>query len=225
MPSPSTLLSESPPVSPNLARAPRLSEDLQALLDHSGTGGMTVRAMEAALRGRGLAVLVVILCLPFLFPVSIPGVSTVFGVSIGLFGLRLATGRPPWLPEFLLDREIPAGLLQRILGYGLRGSRAIESLIRPRMRFLDRWPVMLQVSGALVAANGLLLAVPVPPMIPLTNTIPAVGIIALMLGRMEKDGAVTLIGYFFSLLAIAYFTAIGFYGTVMISWVRGLFGS
>jgi len=186
---------------------------------------MTIRAMEEALKGRGFAVLIVILCLPFLFPVSIPGVSTVFGISIAVFGLRLALNQPPWLPAFLLNREIPAGLLQRLLGYGLRGARAIERLIRPRMRFLDRWPVMLQVSGAFVAVNGILLAMPVPGVIPLTNTIPAIGIMALMLGRMEKDGVVTLVGYFFSLLAIAYFTAIAFYGTVMIHWVRGLFGS
>ena len=206
------------------ARRPRLSDDLEVLLKAAGSGAMTVRQIEALLRGRGFAMLVVILCVPFLLPVSVPGVSTVFGLSIAMIGLRLALGQTPWLPRALLDREIPAGALQKILGAALRGARVVEKLIRPRMRFLDRWPFMLRVSGALVTLDALLLAVPLPGVIPLTNTIPSIGIIALMLGRMERDGVVTLVGYFFTLLSVAYFTALAFYGTLIVGWVRGWFG-
>ena len=40
----------------------------------------------------------VFLTLPFLLPVSIPGVSTVFGLAIILIGVGVTLNRVPWLP-------------------------------------------------------------------------------------------------------------------------------
>lgn len=206
------------------APPPKLSADLEELLARAGEEAMTVREMEAALRGRGFAVVVLVLCMPFLFPASIPGVSTVFGWAVALIGMRLAVGKHPWLPAFLLDRSIPSAPLRKVLKAGIRLARFVERFIRPRMRFLERHPWLLQLNGALVTLNGLLLAVPIPGVIPLTNTIPALAIILLMLGRMEKDGLVTLFGYFVTAVAVAYFTLLAIYGTALVGWITDRFG-
>ena len=66
--------------------------------------GHDVREMVSILHGRGLQFVVILLCLPFLAPVSIPGISMPFGLAIALSGLRIAFGHRPWLPEFILNR-------------------------------------------------------------------------------------------------------------------------
>ena len=57
-----------------------------------------IREMVEILHGRGLQFVVILLCLPFLTPVTIPGISMPFGLAIALCGLRIAFGHKPWLP-------------------------------------------------------------------------------------------------------------------------------
>ena len=55
---------------------------------------------------QGMLLVCVFLTLPFLLPVSIPGVSTVFGLAIILIGVGVTLNRVPWLPRRILDRPL-----------------------------------------------------------------------------------------------------------------------
>ena len=59
----------------------------------------TVEEVLERIGERGLLVMCIALCVPFLVPVSIPGVSTVFGFAIALAAIAVASGRVPWLPR------------------------------------------------------------------------------------------------------------------------------
>ena len=169
--------------------------------------------------------LIVLLCVPFLFPVSIPGLSVPFGVAIALCGLRLGLGLNFWLPDFLLRREISYDLLQKLVAGAAAFYRHVEMLVRPRMHFLQRWPGMINLMGFIIMIGGILLSLPIPPPFPFTNTIPGLAIIFMALGIMERDGVCTLIGYAFTVCGLVYISLIGILGAAgaqrLLEWLAG----
>src|SRR3546814_13309755 len=74
--------------------------------------------------------LTMLLTLVFLIPVSIPGVSTVFGAAILLVGISRLIGRPLWLPARLRDKALPADRLRPGLTGGMTWVRWLERISR-----------------------------------------------------------------------------------------------
>lgn len=196
----------------------RLSDDLQALLAESGGGGMTVGQIERALHGRGLAAVILLLALPFLFPVTIPLLSMVFGAAIGLLGLRLALGLKSWLPEAIRGRMISPKALERIVRGGTRVALRLEKLLRPRWAWVFV-PVVRSLIGLSIMIAAVVLSLPLP--IPLTNTIPAIAIILMAMGSMERDGLAVLVGQIVHVLAWVY---LYFWWDVVTDVARHVFG-
>lgn len=199
----------------------RLSGELESLLLLAPGRPLALREVVEHLHFRGLPALVVLLCVPFLFPVAIPGLSLPFGAAIALCGLRLGIGSGFWMPDFILRREVSPELLAKLVGGAARFYRQVERMVRPRMHFLQRWPGMINLLGFMIMLGGILLSLPIPPPFPLTNTIPAVAVIFMALGLMERDGICILVGYFFALLGICYVGLIFFLGA---AGARGLWG-
>ena len=185
--------------------ARRLSTDLKDLLREAGGRSLSLRELEEILQGRGFALMILLLALPFAFPIAIPGLSIPFGIVILFMGLRIAMGRKPALPEFILSRQVKYALLERIVNVGLKICSRMEKVVRPRMHFLQRWPGMTNLIGAGIASGGLLLCLPLPPLIPFSNTIPAVAILMLTAGMVERDGLLVLAGHFANIAAWIYF--------------------
>ena len=183
----------------------RLSTDLQEILDEAAGRSMSLGELEGILKGRGFALFLLILSLPFAFPVSIPGLSIPFGIVIMILGLRIAFGMRPGLPGFILRREVPYRALQKTVNFGIKLSRRLEKLIRPRMHFLQRWPGMINLIGLGIASGGFLLLLPLPPLIPFSNTIPAISVMLLAAGLMERDGLLVLFGHIANVGAWVYF--------------------
>ena len=184
----------------------RLSTDLRELLREAAGRSMTLGELEGMLKGRGFGMFLLLLALPFTFPIAIPGLSVPFGLVIMLIGVRLAAGRKPWLPAFILRREIQYTLLEKIVGIGLKLAVKMEKVVKPRMHFLQRWPGMLNLIGLGIASGGLLLSLPLPPLIPFSNTIPAFAVLFLTAGMIERDGLLVLIGHFVNVAAWIYFS-------------------
>ena len=185
---------------------PRLSSDLRDLLRVSAGRSMTLGELEEILQGRGFGMFLLLLALPFTFPIAIPGLSVPFGIVIMFIGLRIALGRKPALPGFILRRPIKYALLEKIILLGLKLSTKLEKIVKPRMHFLQRWPGMLNLIGIGIASGGLLLSLPLPPLIPFSNTIPALAVLFLTAGMIERDGLLVLIGHCVNVVAWIYFT-------------------
>ena len=185
---------------------PRLSADLRALLREAAGRSMTLGELEQILQGRGFGMFLLLLALPFTFPIAVPGLSVPFGIVIMLIGLRLAAGRKPWLPGFILRREIKYAVLEKIIRVGLKLAVKMERVVKPRMHFLQRWPGMLNLIGLGIASGGLLLALPLPPLIPFSNTIPAFAVLFLTAGMIERDGLLVLLGHCVNVAAWIYFS-------------------
>lgn len=206
-------------------QASRLSDELESLLAIAPGRPMTLRTIVEHLHFRGLPALIVLLCVPFLFPVAIPGLSVPFGIAIALCGLRLGLGHKFWMPDFILRREVSYDVLKKLVGSAAVLYRKIEKLVRPRMHFLQRWPGMINLMGFMIMIGGILLSLPIPPPFPLTNTIPGLAIIFMALGIMERDGVCTLVGYAFALVGLFYVGLIFILGAdgaqQLWSWLAG----
>lgn len=209
------------PDSPEEAQE-RLSEALRRLLVEADGRALQVREMIEILRGKGLQMMVILLCLPFLSPVTIPGISTPFGLAIALCGLRIAFGHQPWLPAFVMNRRISAQALEKMVHVGCRIYTRIERIVRPRLSYLFVGPGMTTLVGLSIALSGFLLSLPIPPPFPLTNTIPGFALIFLALGLMEKDGVLILVGYTITLVALTYFLFIALLGQEALHYLRRL---
>ncbi len=92
----------------------RLSTDLETLHARVKDRALTLAELKQALKGRGSAMLLILLALPFCF-VAIPGLSMPFGIAIGLIGTSLAIGREPWLPRFIMHRHLSTARSAQLL--------------------------------------------------------------------------------------------------------------
>jgi hypothetical protein len=174
-------------------RPTKLSDDLRTILDRAGGQALSLRQIVDILHGRGIDVVIIILVLPFCQPIPLPGLSTPFGLALMLVGLRIALRQKPWLPEWMLRREISYETLARIVNGAVAVAKRLEKVIHPRMRFMKHWWSFNAVNGLAIVSSSFLLMLPLP--IPFSNTIPAWSILLLALGMMEEDGAVITLGY------------------------------
>ncbi len=183
----------------------RLSEKLAQLLeDNSSSDGVSLNHLLAKTGGRGFHLVVILLALPFIIPLAIPGVSTLLGLSVALLSFKLAFGVQPRLPKFMGDRRLTPDFQRKLLAGSVRIVRLVEKFARPRRTPWMTTRPARSFNALLMTLMGLLLALPFPPLPPLTNTLPCYCIILLAASMMEEDGVMIWFAYLLSLGTIVY---------------------
>lgn len=182
---------------------------LQDAIDSMGDDHVTLRQILERMGESGLLLLCGLLSLPFLVPVSIPGVSTVFGAGIVLIGVAITFNRFPWLPERLADRRLDSGKLKPVLVRGLSILRKLDRYVRPRLLGLTTGSVINRFNGFVLTFAGILLMLPLG-LIPFSNTLPGVAILLLSTGISQRDGAVVAAGHAMVVLTMLYFAILAY---------------
>lgn len=182
-----------------------LSKKLADILEaNSSSDGVTLNHLLERTEGRGFYLVVILLSLPFILPVSIPGVSTVLGLSVALLSFKLAFGALPRLPKFMGNRKLSPEFQTKILRGSVKLVRIVEKLVKPRRTpWMSTRPARF-ANATLMTFMGLLLAMPFPPLPPLTNALPSYCIILLAASMMEEDGVTIWFGYALSLGTVIY---------------------
>jgi len=156
----------------------------------------------------GLLLLCILLTLVFLIPVSIPGVSTVFGAAILLVGLARLRRRPLWLPERLRRKPLPAARLRPALTGGLKWVQWMERISRPqRLSRLVIGPLAETINHLAFIAAALLLMAPFG-FVPFSNTFPGIALLAYAIGFVQRDGGAVLLGHLANLGTVMYFSVL-----------------
>jgi len=199
-----------------------VSADLRSLLDVANGGPLTVSEIEQHLKDRGYALLVLFLAAPFLIP-NIPGLSTPFGIAIGLIGIAFMLRRRPRLPAFILRKKVEFGMLQKVISFAARLMVRLERHMKPRMRVLVAGPVMTSLFGLSIVSGGFFLALPLP--IPLTNTLPAFSILFLITGLLCRDGLMMLLGHILGIASWAYLGVWIYFGARLLPWLHARWDS
>jgi len=202
---------------------PRLSVELANLRDRSAERAVTLREVIYVLGARAYMLLVLLLSLPFITPIPLPGLSTPFGLAIALIALRLSLGQRPWLSMKLQRKELPAGFISRVFALAERVLRFFEKFLRPRLTFLTDTPRLAQLHAVLMLVAALVLLLPLP--IPFTNSFPAWTIMLLAAGLLERDGVFILAGYVVFAAGVLYFVFLGEATASLLhqltQWLRG----
>jgi hypothetical protein len=188
-------------------KPPRLSDELAGLRERFAEQAVTLGEVVRVLRGRAYLLLVILMALPFCAPISVPGLSTPFGLAIALIALRLALGQQPWLPEWLLRKRLPAGFFRRVFVMAARLIRFLETFLRPRAAGLVDAPVLRNLHAVVMLLAAVFLALPLP--IPLSNTAPAWVILLIAAGLLERDGVFVLAGHAVALTSVAVVVLLG----------------
>ncbi len=188
-----------------------LKETFSSIQNALPDNGVTLSMVLELLGKESFLILAAFLTLPFLAPVSIPGVSTVFGVIILLIGIGLVLNRPPWLPERFMIHIFPTDKLRICISQSLIWIQRLEKISHRRMSFLCHGHLMGRVIGLVMVAASLLLMAPLA-FIPFSNTLPALSILLLSIGVLQQDGIFIALGYLFLVATSVYFTIIAFMG-------------
>lgn len=186
-----------------------LSDTLHGMIASIRGNTISLRDLMVGIGEHGFLLLCALLTLPFLIPVSIPGVSTVFGAAIILISLAITLNRLPWLPRRILDRQIETEKLVPTLRKGAELVSKLDRFVRPRLHFLTQGAVMNRFNGLMIMAGGVLLMFPLG-LIPLSNTLPGIAILLLSLGIIQRDGLMVAGGYLFLVATTIYFTVLGY---------------
>ncbi len=200
----------------------RLSDELGIILREFEVEAVTLREVMRLLHGRGYVLLIVFLALPFATPVSVPGLSMPLGMIIALIGARLAFGAKPWLPQRLLDLQLPPKVFAKVFAAARKIVRGFEKLLRPRLLWVTGTPRREQAHALPIVACALMLLMPLP--VPLSNILPAWGVLLVAGGLLERDGAFIIAGYAATLLATVFFGALALLGKEAVDVVWGWFG-
>jgi hypothetical protein len=177
---------------------------LEAAID----GPLTLGELVGRMHHSGFGLIVIFICLPFLQPLPMGGLSTVLGPFVALLGVQLARGRRELtLPSWIARRRLEAKTIHLLLGaarwfFGLAGK-----VSRPRWRALARNE---RAAGAGIALSGALLSLPFP--IPLSNVICAGPATLLALGVLEEDGLLAVLGWLGLFLSIAFHIGLALLG-------------
>jgi len=209
------------PDTPADQRSP--ADKLEAAIDALPPGTVTLAQVRDLFGSDGLMLLAAFLTVVFLVPVSVPGVSTVFGAGILLIGVSRLFRLELWLPKRIERRVVATERLRSALRRGLVWFRRLERVSRPqRVSWAASDGAVRIVNDCALILGAALLMAPFG-LIPFSNTFPAIAILFLAIGSLQRDGLFILIGHLSNLVTIAYFALlIGGGGYALISFMQRL---
>jgi hypothetical protein len=188
-------------------------------------GTVTLRQLLEHVGEQGLLLFCMILMVPLLLPMGIPGVSTVFSVVIMLVAVGIILNRLPWLPNRIMERQFSSESLRQIMTQGAQLFGRIERFVKPRIPALTSTGAANRFNGFVLFVAGVLLIFPLP-VIPFSNTLPAYGILFLAIGMLQRDGIFVLLGYLLVVASIVYFGVLAIAavagGASLLEWFRSV---
>jgi hypothetical protein len=179
------------------------AETLGSILDRlkSAESGeqVSVGDVLSALEDRSLGVIVAALGLIAALPVigAIPGVSIVIAALVVIAIGQNAVGRTGlWAPSFVRDRRIEQDAFDSAIEKARPIIDWVDRRLKPRLVVLTEGAAaraVIRVCAAILAVSMIPLAV-----VPWGVQAPALGLVALGLALMTRDGAMAAIGYGFA---------------------------
>lgn len=150
--------------------------------------------MEERAFGLLLLVLALPCCLPFVYILP-----QLVALPMVVLATQMATGRrAPWLPETLRKRRLPVAAMLDIVTRAQRYGGWLERFAHPRFPSFtgDR---ATRIIGALLIVPCLSILVPLP----LTNTVPGMGVALTAVGLIERDALFVVLGLLVALIWVA----------------------
>lgn len=154
----------------------------------------------------GRLITCMVLAVPFLIPISIPGTGIVAGLIIFIISTSLMFDKDYLVPSRLMNYKMSKKRLIKLLNATFRLLTRMEKYIKPRLLIMTRKSVMRKINSSLMIFSAMLFMAPLP--IPLTDTLPALCVFFLAAGTLECDGYLILASYATILITTIYFSSV-----------------
>ena len=171
---------------------------------------VTLQTLLEAFHERGFGFFLLLFALPAALPVPAIGLNAIIALPLLILTAQQAMGRHTiWLPESWLSKSVSKEKIDSYIDSANPWVKKIETFIRPRL------PIITQgFSSNMIGILGFFMALAVSIPLPLTNTVPSIGIVCMAIGVIMRDGLAVIIGIL-----------IGIGWIVLLSWLILFFGS
>lgn len=174
---------------------------------------VTLGELIERLARRGFGLLMMVLALPTMIP-ALPGSSVVVGLLYMILAGQMLVGlEQPWLPLRLRRYRLSPRAVAILRERGIPIVRRIERYSRPRPLFPNERIAARAVALAVLVV-GVILFLPLP----FLNTVPAIGVLLLGIGLLNRDSVFLLAGFAIT-IAVVSVVAFGF-GTLYVLFNR-----
>ncbi|MFD0914943.1 exopolysaccharide biosynthesis protein [Pseudahrensia aquimaris] len=177
-----------------------LLDDVLARLvvKHGAEARISLGALTDTLESRAYGVILLLMALPCCLP-FVYGLPQIVALPMLFLIGQLAIGRTRvWLPESLRKREFSINLLAKTVARGRPWLKRFEIVAGPRVGWVSEG-LGLRIIGALLLIPCASILVPLP----LTNTVPGLGVAIAAIGLIERDGLLILFGLIVGLIWVA----------------------
>lgn len=181
----------------------RFLKSLNQIVEESEVGDLKLSRVFEVFAEEGHAAIILFLCLPFIQPIPLPGLSTPLGAMIVLIGFLLLIRKPLFLPQRFDKNNIHPDLMRSVQRAAIKIWSYSANILKPRLLFLTDRLFFRILNFLVILICSILLALPLP--IPFSNTVPVLGIITLSLGQLEKDGLFVLLSYAWLIIVFTFF--------------------
>jgi hypothetical protein len=163
------------------------------------TAPLTVAGIVEHFHERGFGFLLFLFALPAALPLPGLGINLIIAMPLIFLTAQQAAGRyAVWFPAGIRRRTIARARFVGFIEAAEPLLRRIEFLISPRLGWVTRG-----IFSNLIGVSGLLMALSITVPLPLTNTVPAMGIALMALGVLMRDGLTVIAGMALGLLWVA----------------------
>lgn len=182
-----------------------LAERLRAITEQLPQDGVAVADLRDVVGQDGLMLLTAFMTIVFMVPVSVPGVSTVFGAAILMIGVSRLFGQRLWLPRAIERRTVPSDGIRKAFQRGLVWIQRLERVSTPgRLPVFVGGGIMRVLTDSGLVLGAVLLMMPFG-LIPLSNTLPAIALLFFATGILQRDGLCILLGHVSNVVTMIYF--------------------
>ena len=174
-----------------------LSQALMELATSGTSERITLRELLDSIQSQARPALLILFALPNTVP-SLPGISAITGLPLVFLTLQMMLASPVWLPAFIANRSLKRADLAAVMRRTGPWLAKIEAILKPRLLFLSS-ALAQRLAGACCVLLSLLIMAPIP----FGNSLPAVTIILIALGFLERDGYFVVAGIVTGWLSLA----------------------
>lgn len=181
---------------------------LEELLDHVGEAGdsgsdcVAVKSIFEVIGSRSFSPILMLVGLLLMSPLSgIPTLPTAGAVVVLLVTIQMLMGRRHfWLPDKLLQAELPRSKLEAALKWLKPVARFVDRITRPRLAVLIQGP-----ANYLIALLCVLIAcfMPLMEFIPFSSSAAGAVLAVFGVAMVSKDGLMALLGYLVMSITVA----------------------
>jgi hypothetical protein len=183
----------------NQLSSDKLSSIFQQLSQKEPTSKTKISEILVDFHENGILLTMLFFALPIAIPMPFPpGFTTIMGTPLIILSIQLLCGfKQISLPSKINNYQISNDLLINISNKVLPIIKFLEKYLKPRFTFASA-----RYCEQLIGLISLICAISIAVPLPLTNSIPALGIIIMTLGLLNRDGLIIFLGFITAIIGV-----------------------